>query len=167
MMDTSQPPPSASPAPTPSPPPPVVQVPPAPAPSTLTFFVRLTNVRRNDLNELAAEENSVVHLLMTLGIGFDKRIYTTWKVDAASGSLVLAGPHGQQVRVPLRDLTIEEMAALRFLIATHPETSRQSDGWRAHVLEQLGAMVPIFDFNGGEIDVAKAAALFRSQAIDN
>ncbi len=167
MMTTSAPPPSDSPSPAPEPPPPVVQVAPAPPARAITFFVHVKQVRRNDLNDLLAPDGSVLHYLMRLGIGVGPRIYTSWRIDGDAGLLVLGGPE-QSASVPLHRLSLEEMAALRFLIANlDAKTTRHTHGWRAHVIEQLAAMVPLFDFDGDQINPAVAVAHFRGLTVPN
>jgi hypothetical protein len=140
---------------------------PASAPSTLKFFVQVGQIRRNDLNELAADEGSVVHHVLTLAIGYDHRIYTGWRLDSDTGVLRLT-LNGIEVNVPLAKLSYEELAAARFLAAAvDAHTPCRTPAWRAHVIEQLGTMVPLFDLDGDQIDPARAAKHFRNLIVPN
>lgn len=163
MMTTpSTPPHATSPSPGTAAPAPTVQVPCAPAAPTLKFYVHAHIIRRNDLNDLGAEEGSSAHYGLRLGIGYDHRIYTVFELDVSAGVLRLAEPPKQAVTVSLTGLSVEELAALRFLAASTEGTwRRRSHGWRAHVVEQLGAIVPIVDFDDDPVDPPSLAAHFR------
>lgn len=166
MMPTDSPPPPTAATPPPEAGTPA-QVPPAPPPRTPTlgFFVHVGHVLRGDLNKLSPE-SVVVHHRMNVGVGYDKRIYTSWWIDSDAGVLVLEGQPGQHVQVPIAQLSIEEMAAIRFLISATTEAPA-THGWRAHIVEQLGAIVPVWDLKGNPVDTAETVGLFRKLATIN
>lgn len=157
--------PTAAPAPLTAPdaPPPVVQVPIEPRPHVLSFRLAVKVHRRHDLNSL--EPDMLEHPTMFLAVGYDKRLFTAWTVDAAAGLLRLSSAEvGAQTTVLLSRVTHEELAALRFLSAVFDTpTTRRSHGWRAHLIEQLATMVPIVDFDGDAVLPAAAAGFFRSR----
>lgn len=147
--------------------PPVIQVPITPPAHLLTFYVQVAAWRRNNLNELAAEEGSVVHHVLQLAIGYDHRIYTGWKLDAEAGVLCLR-LNGIVVQVPLSNLSVEEMAAVRFLTAAvDPLVPCRTHSWRAHVVEQLGTMVPLLDYDGDPVDPVRVATHFKNLIVQN
>lgn len=155
------------PPPTPPAPAPTITVPIAPPSHVLRFLVGVGHVQRDDLNGLTTEYKLAFPVLR-VAIAYDHRGYSRWTLDTDRGVLAMQDPQGNRVEVATSLLTHEEVAAVRFLCATAgalPGSEVRSNGWRAFVVEQLGQMVPLYDFDGDRVVPAHAVQFYQAHTV--
>lgn len=163
---TTIPPPASQPTSAPGPAP-GVRVP-SPPKHILTFYTHVGYVLRDDLNSLTAEPDSVRLPVVRLGIGFGGVVYSGLHLDMTVPRIELYSMSGDTVAVPLGALSLEELAAVRFIdAALHTRDFRPSPAWKASVVQTLGEMVPLFDLDEDPVDPKEAVAFFNRHVVLN